>query len=64
MNDDYLSLVVIGCKFASYLLFYSSVRCVIVKELFICKIAFYRRYENLSFILFFFPLDNFTVKAV
>lgn len=37
MSGDYQLIVVIGYELASYLLFYSSVRCVTVKELFICK---------------------------
>ena len=65
MSGDYQLIVVIGYELASYLLFYSSVRCVTVKELFICKNSIFIGDTKINpLFLFFLPPDNFTVKAV
>lgn len=37
MSCSYQLIVVIGYELVSYLLYYSSVRCVTFKELFVCK---------------------------
>lgn len=65
MSGDYQLIVVIGYELASYLLFYSSARCVTVKELFICKNSIFIGDTKINpLFLFFLPPDNFTVKAV
>lgn len=65
MSGDYQLIVVIGYELASYLLFYSSARCVTVKELFICKNSIFIGDTKINpLFLFFLPQDNFTVKAV
>lgn len=37
MSCGYQLIVVIGYELVSYLLFYSSARCITFKELFVCK---------------------------
>ncbi len=65
MNGDYLFIVVIGYELASYLLFYTSARCVTVKKLFICRNNIFIGDTKINALfLFFLPPDNFTVKAV
>lgn len=65
MSGDYQLIVVIGYELASYLLFYSSARCVTIKELFICKNSIFIGDTKINpLFLFFLPPDNFTVKAV
>ena len=65
MNSDYLFIVVIGYELASYLLFYTSARCVTVKKLFICRNNIFIGDTKINpLFLFFLPPDNFTVKAV
>lgn len=65
MSGDYQLIVVIGYELASYLLFYSSARCVTLKELFICKNSIFVGDTKINpLFLFFLPPDNFTVEAV
>ena len=52
MNYSYQLIVVIGYELVSYLLFYSSVRCVIFKELFVCKSSTLMAYIELKIKLF------------
>ena len=58
-------MIVIGYDLVSYLLHYSSARCVTVKELFICKNSIFIGDTKINpLFLFFLPPNNFTVKAV
>ena len=62
MNGNYLFIVIIGYELASYLLFYSSARCVTVKELFICKNSIFIGDTKINpLFLFFLSPDNFTI---
>lgn len=52
MSCSYQLIVVIGYELVSYLLFYSSVRCVTFKELFVCKSSTLMAYIEIKIQLF------------
>lgn len=52
MSCSYQLIVVIGYELVSYLLFYSSARCVTFKELFVCKSSILMAYIEIKVQLF------------
>lgn len=52
MSCSYQLIVVIGYELVSYLLFYSSARCVAFKELFVCKSSTLMAYIEIKIQLF------------
>ncbi len=63
MSGRYRLNVVIGYDLVSYLLHYSSARCVTFKELFTCKDSSKIGDSEINPLLFYFPHIRFSVKA-
>lgn len=57
-------MIVIGYELVSYLLHYSSARCVTFKELFVCKSNNYLGDFEINLLLFYPSDTRFSVKAV
>ena len=52
MSFSYQLMLAIGYELVSYLLFYSSMRCVTFKELFVCKSSTLMAYIEIKIQLF------------
>lgn len=57
-------MIVIGYELVSYLLHYSSARCVTFKELFVYKSNNYFGDFEINLLLFYLSYTRFSVKAV
>ena len=62
MSHGYQLIVVIGYELVSYLLFYSSARCITFKELFVCKNSILMVYIEIKIQLFKLYTDKFFCK--
>ena len=56
-------MIVIGYDLVSYLLHYSSARCVTFKELFVCKSNYFIRDLDMISLFFYSLIHSFSVKA-
>ena len=56
-------MIVIGYDLVSYLLHYSSARCVTFKELFVCKSNYFIRDLDMISLFFYSLIHSFSVKS-